>query len=93
VGGGTPLKQRTAWIRQSPIRALGPHGTGTWHQAGTGRPGTGIAAHAVTIHLPREVTIHLPRETLIPTPVFPVTTTYILHLHYPGRLSTGAGAR
>ena len=23
----------------------------------------------------------------------PFTTTYILHLHYPGRLSTGAGAR
>ena len=85
MGGGTPLKQRTAWIRQSPIRALRPHGTGTWHQAGTGRAGTGIAAHAVTIHLPR--------ETLSPTPVFPVTTTYILHLHYPGRLSTGAGAR
>ena len=85
MGGGTPLKQRTAWIRQSPIRALGPHGTGTWHKAGTGRLGTGIAARAVTIHLPR--------ETLIPTPVLPFTTTYILHLHYPSRLSTGAGAR
>ena len=36
--------------------------------------------------------MHLPRETLIPTPV-PFTTSYILHLHYPGRLSTGAGAR
>ena len=54
-------------------------------QAQTGRLGTGITARAVTIHLPR--------ETLIPTPVLPVTTMYILHLHYPGRLSTGAGAR
>ena len=60
-------------------------GTGTWHMAGTGRLGTGIAAHAATIHLRR--------ETLIPTPILPFTTTYILHLHYHGRLSTGAGAR
>ena len=59
----------------------------SWHRhlaQGTGRLGTGIAACAVTIHLPR--------ETLIPTPVLPFTTKYILHLHYPGRLSTGAGA-
>ena len=40
----------------------------------------------------RAAAIHLPRETLIPTPL-PVTTTYILHIHLPGRLSTGAGAR
>ena len=43
-----------------------------------------LAAHAAAMHLPR--------ETLIPIPL-PVTTTYILHLHYPGRLSTGAGSR
>jgi hypothetical protein len=36
--------------------------------------------------------MHLPRETLISTPL-PFTTSYILHLHYPRRLSTGAGAR
>ena len=40
----------------------------------------------------RAAAIHHPRETLIPTPL-PVTTTYILHIHLPGRLSTGAGAR
>ena len=53
--------------------------------AEAGRLGTGIAARGATIHHPREI--------LIPTPVLPFTTTYILHLHYPGRLSTGAGAR
>ena len=48
------------------------------------RYSTLLAAHAAAMHLPR--------ETLIPTPL-PFTTSYILHLHYPGRLSTGAGAR
>ena len=52
-----------------------------------------LAGSALASIAARAVTIHLPRETLIPTPVLPFTMTYILHLRYPGRLSTGAGAR